>query len=412
MGERAPRLHEHVADRSPKRQIGEPVTVQMAELALAEPELDATKAVRVLADAVPAQHLRADQVVRAHDCENASLRHDMPVRAAVVGAGIHGLATGRALARRGHEVTIYEQFELDHTHGSSHGGSRIFRLSYPDATWVRLAQEAYGGWRALERETGEQLLELSGIIEVVRSETEGSRRAFEEVGVAFELLDADEVAHRYPVRVPEGMHALYQADAGITYASRARHAFVASARAHGALLREHERVEDLGDVDADVVVVTAGAWAKDLLTRARVDLPVTATCETVGYFRLESERPIPSVVDFKRGGRGHGTYALHDPTHGLKLGIHQSGPPVDPDDQPGADPEHAELMSEAVARYFPTADVTPAKVETCLYTNTDDERFILERHGRIVVGSACSGHGFKFAPVVGERLADLAEAKV
>jgi sarcosine oxidase len=334
------------------------------------------------------------------------------MRATVVGAGIHGLATARALVRRGHDVTVVEQFELDHTRGSSHGGSRIFRLSYPDVVWVRLAQEAYGGWRELERETGEQLLELSGIIEIVRSEAEGSRRAFEEVGVAYELLDAGEVARRYPVHVPDGMHALYQADAGITYASRAQHAFLASARDHGTRVVERARVDDLDDVDADIVVVTAGAWAKDLLARAGIDLPVTATCETVAYFRLESERPIPSVVDFKPGARAHGTYALHDPTYGLKLGIHGSGKPVDPDDQPDADSELAELMREAVARYFPTADATPAKAETCLYTNTDDERFILERHGRIVVGSACSGHGFKFAPVVGERLADLAEAKV
>ena len=335
----------------------------------------------------------------------------MPVRAAVVGAGIHGLAAARTLARRGHDVTIYEQFELDHTRGSSHGGSRIFRLSYRDVEWVRLAQQTYGGWRELERETGEQLLELSGIVEIVRSEREGSRRALEELGVAFELLDADEVARRFPVHVPDGMHALYQADAGITYASRARHAFLLSARNRGAELREHDRVDDLDAVDADVVVVTAGSWAKDLLARAGIDLPVTATSETVGFFRLESERPIPSVVDFKPEARGHGTYALHDPIYGLKLGNHKSGLPLDPDDPPGPNAELVELMSAAVERYFPSADPQPAEVQTCLYTNTADERFILERHGRIVVGSACSGHGFKFAPVVGERLADLAESK-
>jgi sarcosine oxidase len=333
------------------------------------------------------------------------------VRAAVVGAGIQGLATARALAKRGHDVTIYEQFELDHTRGSSHGNSRIFRLSYPEVEWVRLAQEAYGGWRELEREAGRQLLELSGILELVRSEAEGSRRAFQELGVAFELLDRDQVARRFPVHVPNGMHALYQADAGIAYASRARHAFLAGARNRGAELREHERAEDLDTVDADVVVVTAGSWAKDVLARAGIDLPVTATSETVAFFRLETDRPIPSVVDFKPGGLGHRMYALHDPTYGLKLGIHKSGLPLDPDDQPGPNAELVEQMCEAVARCFPAADTRPAEVQTCLYTNTDDERFILERHGRIVVGSACSGHGFKFAPVVGERLADLAEAK-
>jgi sarcosine oxidase len=94
--------------------------------------------------------------------------------------------------------------------------------------------------------------------------------------------------------------------------------------------------------------------------------------------------------------------------HGLKLGIDHSGEPLDPDDPPGPNPELVKLMREAVARYFPTAEIAPAAIDTCLYTDTPDRRFILERHGRIVVGSACSGHGFKFAPIVGERLADLA----
>jgi sarcosine oxidase len=333
-------------------------------------------------------------------------------RVGVVGAGINGLAAARALARRGHDVTVYEQYDIDHTRGSSHGATRIFRLSYTDPTWVRLAQDAYGGWRELERESGEQLLELSGIVEIVRDEREGSRRAFEELGVAFELLDAAEIGRRFCIRVPDGLSALYQRDAGVVYAARARKALLADATRHGARLVEHRPVEDLDALDEDVVVVTAGSWAKDLLARADIELPVVSTCETVGYFPLREERPIPSVVDFKDGGRGHGTYALHDPVHGLKLGIHQSGAVVDPNEQPPPDESLVELMREAVARYFPTADPEPAAVDTCLYTNTDDERFVLERHGRLVVGSACSGHGFKFAPVVGERLADLAEAKV
>jgi glycine/D-amino acid oxidase-like deaminating enzyme len=175
----------------------------------------------------------------------------------------------------------------------------------------------------------------------------------------------------------------------------------------GAELVEGRRVERLEELGEDVVVVTAGAWAKALLAAAGIDLPVRATSETLCYYRLATDRPVPSIVDFKPDGLGHGTYALADPVHGLKLGIHQSGRPLDPDDPPGPDPGLVELMRQAAARYFPTAETEPADVDTCLYTNTDDERFILERHGRIVVGSACSGHGFKFAPVVGERLADL-----
>lgn len=338
-----------------------------------------------------------------------ALSHYVGVRAAVVGAGIHGLATARALARRGVEVTLYEQFDLDHARGSSHGRSRIFRLSYPEVEWVRMAQEALALWRELEAESGERLLDLNGIVEFVRGPEEGSRHALEELGAPVEMIDGDEVVRRFPMLAspPEAASAVFQPDAGIIRADLARRQLLKGARA---TVRARHRIDDLDALDEDVVVVTAGAWAKDLLARARIELPVVATSETVCYFRLESDRPVPSVVDFKPGGLGHGTYALADPLHGLKLGIHGSGKPVDPSHPPGPDAELVELMCEAVARYFPTADPTPAQVDTCLYTNTADERFVLERHGRIVVGSACSGHGFKFAPVVGERLADLATA--
>jgi sarcosine oxidase len=330
------------------------------------------------------------------------------VNVAVVGAGVHGLSTARALARRGVEVTIYEQFELDNRRGSSHGASRIFRISYPEVEWVRLAQETLPLWRELEAESGERLLELNGIIEFVRGPEEGSRRALEERGAPAEVIDAAEVVRRYPmVAPPQGTMAVLQADAGIVLATKARHALLAGARARGATLVEGRRIDDFGELDEDVLVVTAGAWAKKLLARAGIDLPVVPTSETVSYFRLDADGPVPTIVDFKPGGLGHGTYALADPVHGLKLGIHKSGEPLDPDDPRRPDPGLVEQMREAAARYFPTAENEPAAVDTCLYTNTDDERFILERHGRIVLGSACSGHGFKFAPVVGERLADL-----
>ena len=331
------------------------------------------------------------------------------MRVAVVGAGVHGLATARALVRRGADVTIYEQFELDHTRGSSHGASRIFRLSYPDVKWVRMAQEALPLWRELEQESGERLLELNGMVEFVRGSGEGSQRALEELGARVEVLDGAEVVRRFPmVAPPAGAIAVYQADAGIILAAKARHALLAAARARGADVVEGRRIEDLDELAEDVVVVTAGSWAKPLLAGAGIELPVVPTSETVCYFRLEADTPVPSIVDFKPGGLGHGAYALADPVHGLKLGIHKSGKPLDPDHPPGPDPELVEQMRATAARYFPTADDEPAGVDTCLYTNTDDERFILERHGRIVVGSACSGHGFKFAPVIGERLAALA----
>ncbi|HYA09437.1 MAG TPA: FAD-dependent oxidoreductase, partial [Gaiellaceae bacterium] len=163
------------------------------------------------------------------------------------------------------------------------------------------------------------------------------------------------------------------------------------------------RVESAEDVDADVVVVTAGPWVTTLVP----GVPVTVTRETIAYFHREGA-PSPSVVELNEETRGHAMYALHDPVHGLKAGAHHAGRETDPDE--GGEPDAAivERISGWVRERLPGADPEPTGAETCIYTSTADESFVLERSGRVVVGSACSGHGFKFAPAVGRRLAALA----
>lgn len=307
-----------------------------------------------------------------------------------------GLAAAAAIARRGHDVVVHEQFELDHVHGSSHGRSRIFRLAYPDAEWVALAREAFVAWRELERDTGQQLLVLDGLLVL----GEMSAESLAAGGVPFEVVEPEEVERRFGVR--SGADALLQPEAGYVRADRARQAFLGGEFA----VEERARVQTLRDVAGDVVVVAAGSWAPRLLEPEGIPLPVTVTRETVVYFRLEQER-VPSVVEYGRGP-GHLMYALCDPAHGLKAGAHMSGREVDPDEPAQPDERVVESVAAWVRERFPAAEPEPVAVETCLYTKTDDERFVLERHGRIVVGSACSGHGFKFAPVVGARLADLA----
>jgi len=320
------------------------------------------------------------------------------VRVAVVGAGVNGLAAAATLARTGHEVVVHEQYELDHRHGSSHGRSRIFRLSYPESHWVQLAKEAHKGWRALEEETGERLIEYTGLLELGAT----SEDALDACDVPWEALEPEAVALRFGIRA-EG-RALLQPEAGISLADRARRAFATVARRHGATIDEHAKVESLAELEADVIIVTAGGWAKPLLAAEGVALDVAVTRETVVYFELE--RSVPSLIEYGRGP-GEGMYALRDPLHGLKAGVHVAGPAADPDEAGEPEPVLVETTVEWVRERFPEAGPAVAS-ETCLYTTTPDHSFVLERHGRIVVGSACSGHGFKFAPAVGTRLAALA----
>jgi sarcosine oxidase len=321
----------------------------------------------------------------------------------VVGAGIMGSATAYALARHGRDVLLLEQFRIGHVHGSSHGRSRIVRLAYPEVEFVELAKEAFVGWRELEEESGQELLELNGLLELVESSGQSSQNALEQAGAEYELLDAARARSRWPVGVPDGWTALFQPEAGIVRADLAHRAFVDCAVARGARISEETRVDSLESLDAKAVVVTAGPW----VTKFFPDFPVRTTRETIAYFRREGE-PLPSVVQLDPETRGHAMYSLHDPLHGLKAGAHHAGANVSPD-QPGeADPALVERIAEWVARTYPDADPVPVAAETCMYTTTADEHFILERRGKVVIGSACSGHGFKFAPAIGTRLASMA----
>jgi sarcosine oxidase len=334
----------------------------------------------------------------------------------VVGAGVMGLATAHALTREGRDVVVLEQFRRGHARGSSHGATRIFRLAYPEPEWVRLAQEALTGWRELEAESGAELLSLVGLVELVRDLAQSSQRALDSCGVASRVLDAQEANARFALKVPDGFSALLQPDAGIVYAERALGAFGA-----GLAVEEGVRVTGLqthadgveletttGSISAAAVAVTAGAWARPLLATNGIDLEVQPTRETVAYFGLASDAIPPAVAEFQTEARRHAFYALHDPRYGLKAGLNGSGDATNPEGDAGPDPAIVERIGEWVADRFPLEAAEPVHAETCLYTNTADERFMLERHGRVVVGSACSGHGFKFAPVVGRRLAALA----
>lgn len=335
----------------------------------------------------------------------------------VVGAGVMGAAAALALGRSGRDVVLLEQYVSGHTAGSSHGRSRIFRLSYPDPDYVEMARRALRLWRRLEADGRERLLTVTGGLDL-GSGVGSNASALEAAGAAFEELTPAQASKRYPgIAFQMSERILYQPDAAVIAAEPAVATLLRLAVAHGVELRDSERVVELtpnddsavvrtqhGIFKARRVVVTAGAWAAPLLSSGGIDLPVRVTRETVAYFDVQGQIA-PPVVEWGDPA----LYSLPSPGQGLKAAQHGVGPEVDPDSPPQPSVRSIEVVASWVQERFPHANPAPHLIETCLYTNTSDDGFILERHGSIVVGSPCSGHGFKFAPLIGQRLANLAE---
>jgi sarcosine oxidase len=340
----------------------------------------------------------------------------------VVGGGVIGTSTARWLAARGRNTLLLERFEIGHARGSSGGPTRIFRLTYDHPDYVRMARRALEEWRALEDEAGERLMITTAGLDLGAG-GRSSADALEAAGESFEYLPVDAVAERWPaLRLDAGTEAFVQKDGGVCMAERTVHAQAKLAVGAGASVLENTRVLSVarrGDgaevrtdgesYVADVVVITAGAWARELLLGAGIDLPLRPSLEQVTYFALQEPSPLPTVIDWDVTPP-RTPYAVPDPTRPghFKVALHMSGPPVDADArsfQP--DPDRVRRVTDYVAGRF-APSVPDGATETCLYTNTPDEHFVLDRIGPIVVGSPCSGHGFKFAPLTGMILADLA----
>jgi sarcosine oxidase len=337
--------------------------------------------------------------------------------AVVVGGGIMGTATTRALARRGRNVLLLERFQIGHKRGSSHGASRIFRLSYPEQRYVEMAQDSLLLWKELEAECGERLVTKTGGFDTGRP-LDDHINALDTVRVPYEILFGTEVNERWPfMKFPGDSQVLYQPEGGVVGAERAWYALARLALNDGAEIQDNAQVVDIHEGKTDIkirtvtrevetrtVVVTAGAWAQGLLKKVGIKLDVVPTRETVAFFKLPHER-FPTVVDWGDPS----IYALPSPGQGIKVGEHHAGPVTDPHDIGEANRESVYRIQKWMASHYPEAETSPHHVETCIYTNTPTEEFVLERHEGIVVGSPCSGHGFKFAPWIGESLANLCD---
>ena len=327
-----------------------------------------------------------------------------------------GCSTARSLSKLGNKVVLLERFRLGHKRGSSHGRTRIFRFSYPDPMYVAMAQEALELWRDLEREAGTELVHTTGGLDV-GAHIDDNAAALRTRGASFEMLDGAAAKKRFPVlSIADDVPVLFQPDSGVVYADASIATFATSAMDSDADVIEEREVIAIepnagsvtvrtpgGDFEAGCVVVTAGPWARGLLAMVGIDLPVRPTRETVAFFPVEASA-LPTLVEWGDPS----IYSLPSPGQGIKVGEHIAGPVADPDDEQPVSQASIARLSRWVSERFPAAENEPRLAETCFYTNTEDESFILERHDDIVVGSACSGHGFKFAPLIGKRLAELA----
>lgn len=320
----------------------------------------------------------------------------MPARAIVVGGGVIGLATARALRDDGFQVTVHEQHAVGTPLGSSSGRSRIYRLSYKKPAYVRLAARANDEWRRLDA----SLLRANGMLEHGRG-VEQNARALAECGAEHRWLERAEAQQLFPeARFPDEP-VLWHAEAGAVLADRALELL-----AHGLDVRERSRVERLDDLEADVVCVCAGAWLGRL-----VELPLTTEIEQVAYFAGAPDSR-PSIID--HGGEGRDLfYGLVSPGIGFKMGSDGTATGgFDPDR--GERPVSAaitERLAGHVRERFPGLDPRPLRAESCIYTWSPDGDFVLDRiDGRVVCGGD-SGHAFKFAPLLGRLAADLAQGR-
>lgn len=346
------------------------------------------------------------------------------VEVAVVGSGVIGSSAARALAARGVQVVLLEQFELGHARGSSHGATRIFRLSYPDPGYVRMAVAGREAWTRLQDEAEEELLVTTGGLDAGRAAATCAA-ALRECGVAHAWLPAGEVSARFPgVAVRSGERMLYQADAGVLLADRAVAALQRLAGRDGADIRARTPVLGVeprgdrallrtpaGEISAGAAVIATGGWCAGLLAGAVARVPqLTVTLQRIRYFTPRTADGWPTLIEWS--GTAAEWYAVPAAggAPGVKVGAHAPGRAVDPGSWPFAEIDPA--AEEAAARYvrerLPGLVPDGLGAETCLYTMTPDEHFVLDREGPVVVGGGGSGHAFKFGPLLGEMLADLA----
>ncbi len=355
----------------------------------------------------------------------------------VIVAGLGGMGSAAAyhLARRGERVLGLERFSPAHDRGSSHGRSRIIRQAYFEGPeYVPLLLRAYELWEELERETGSELMTLTGGLMLGRREGElvpGSVASADEHDLPYEMLEAGEIRRRFPAFSPDPETvALFETRAGFVRPEETVKAHLDRAASLGAELRFEEpvlsweasgegvRVETPGgSYEAGRLVVSPGAWAPRLL--AELGLPLEVTRQVMYWFEprgdmgLFSPERFPTFIWEPDDGNMFYGFPVQDDDRGVKAAFYRAdGVPTDPEtiDRTVSE-EEAAFLRGYLAEHIPDLAGRCLDAKACMYTNTPDEHFVISAHPdhpQVFIACGFSGHGYKFCSVVGEILADLA----
>ena len=362
--------------------------------------------------------------------------HSKRYDAIVVGAGAMGSATAYHLARRGKRVLGLEKFGIPHAMGSSHGHTRIIRLAYyEDPSYVLLLRRAYELWREIQQLAGERLLHTIGSVDAGPEDSwvfKGAWKSARLHDLPHEVLTGSELHRRYPgYHLPPEHLALVQPDGGFLAPERCIVSYVMAAQSLGAEIHGHEEVlewepleggvrvrTERDTYEADKLIFTAGAWNQNLLDV----LDGLATPERQVLAWLQPTRPerfrpdtFPVFNLLVDEGRFYGFPVFGVP--GFKFGkyfhLEEQGDADELDREVHGYDER--VLREFAERYFPEGCGPTMSLQTCMFTNTPDHHFVLDLHpdyDQVSIASACSGHGFKFASVIGEIMADLSTTGV
>jgi sarcosine oxidase len=350
----------------------------------------------------------------------------------VVGLGAMGASACGELARRGAKVLALEQFNLLHSLGSSHGQSRLIRLAYyehPD--YVPLLKRAHELWREMQAKQGD-IFRQSGVIYLgppsspLISGSEASARKYD---IPHEMLDRRELRARFPqFEVPEDYLGMFEPAAGILRPESILHHYLSAALSTGVQIHACEPVTSWQATASSVTIETAkatytakhlifcsGAWTGAIVQDLGVTLKVTRQLSAWFWPRspelFAPDRTASWAIDNGAGGLFYG-FPMLPGYPGVKIAIHAPGAEVSPGQVtrsflPGDDVE----IRAAIRQYLPAAEGPLLASTVCLYTNSPESHFIVDRHPRherVTIAAGFSGHGFKFASVMGEILADLA----